>query len=169
VTIPELSCLYPKNQIMPRQIFIFVFLLLAAPALFSQQITQNIKGQVMDDQSKVPLIGVTVVIVGSNPLKGTVTDTDGRFRIDNVAVGRYDIQVSSIGYKPFTAKEIVVSSGKEAVLDIELTESVEMLDQVINALGYKEFQEYEYNALTDKIEKKYDMLIIPNISYKIEF
>jgi hypothetical protein len=41
--------------------------------------------------------------------------------------------------------------------------------KLINALGYKEFQEYTYDASTETIEKKYDMLIIPNLSYKIEF
>jgi hypothetical protein len=41
--------------------------------------------------------------------------------------------------------------------------------QLMNALGYKEFQEYTYDPAKETIEKKYDMLIIPNISYKIEF
>ncbi|MCF8345265.1 MAG: prevent-host-death protein, partial [Bacteroidales bacterium] len=40
---------------------------------------------------------------------------------------------------------------------------------IINALGHKEFQEFEYNAEERKINKVEDLLIIPNIGYKIEF
>ncbi|MBN1820645.1 MAG: TonB-dependent receptor [Prolixibacteraceae bacterium] len=40
---------------------------------------------------------------------------------------------------------------------------------LINALGHKEFQEYEFNKDTNKIEQVEDLLFIPNISYKIEF
>jgi hypothetical protein len=41
--------------------------------------------------------------------------------------------------------------------------------QVINALGYKEFEEYSYDPEAQTISMDKDMLIIPNISYKIEF
>lgn len=40
---------------------------------------------------------------------------------------------------------------------------------LINALGYKDFQKYEFNAETMEIEKKEDLSLIPNLSYKLEF
>jgi hypothetical protein len=40
---------------------------------------------------------------------------------------------------------------------------------LINALGHNDFQEYEFNAETKQIEKKEDLLLIPNWSYKLEF
>lgn len=98
--------------------------------LFSQPVTQTLKGKVLDSESNMPLIGATVVILNTDPLKGTATNAEGNFRIDSVAVGRYNISVSYIGYQPYIAREIVVSSGREAVLHMELKESVEDLKEV---------------------------------------
>lgn len=41
--------------------------------------------------------------------------------------------------------------------------------QMINALGRKEFYGYRYNLHNQKIDKEEELLMIPNISYKIEF
>ncbi len=41
--------------------------------------------------------------------------------------------------------------------------------QVLNISGAEEYAYDYYNLKTDQIETKYDGLIIPNISYKIEF
>jgi len=117
----------------PLLFFSFSLLLLLSFSpflLFSQPITQNIKGTVTDDELSMPLPEATVIILESDPLLGTTTDPDGKFKIENVPVGRYNIQVSYVGYKPFLAKEIIVSSGKETVMMIGLTESVETLQQV---------------------------------------
>ena len=40
---------------------------------------------------------------------------------------------------------------------------------MINVLAYREFQGYEFNRELNKIEEEKDLLLIPNISYKIEF
>ena len=41
--------------------------------------------------------------------------------------------------------------------------------QFINALAHKEFQEYEFIPETNIIKRKEDLIMVPNISYKIEF
>src|SRR5690554_734637 len=76
--------------------------------LFSQPVTQTLKGKIFDSESNIPLIGATVVIMDTDPLKGTATDVEGNFRIDSVAVGRYNISVSYIGYQPYIARETVI-------------------------------------------------------------
>jgi len=43
------------------------------------------------------------------------------------------------------------------------------LFHLINALGNKDFQECEWNPKSMQIEKKEDLLLIPNLSYRIEF
>ena len=40
---------------------------------------------------------------------------------------------------------------------------------LLNALGQKEFRGYEFNLKTGALEKQYDLIVVPNISYKIEF
>ena len=96
------------------------------PAFGMQQsgITQTVRGQVVDQDVQSPLIGVNVVVANSNPIQGASTDNNGRFAINNVPVGRVTLQVSYIGYEPVLLPDILITSGKEVVLTIEMIESV---------------------------------------------
>ncbi|MCC6701328.1 MAG: TonB-dependent receptor [Fluviicola sp.] len=110
---------------------LFVFLLGILPfALFAQN-TQTIKGTVLDKQSLQPLPGVQIEIVGSEPKKGSVTDLDGKFRITDLAPGRYDVRISFPGYIEQTRNNVVLTSGKEEVLEIQLEESVTDIGEVV--------------------------------------
>lgn len=95
-----------------------------------QQPTQVIRGTVIDKDIHLPLIGATVVLQGTNPLRGTTTDADGYFRIEEVPTGRYDLQVSYIGYENYFIGQLLVGSGKEVVLTIEMQEAVNKLEEV---------------------------------------
>lgn len=41
--------------------------------------------------------------------------------------------------------------------------------QIINLTGYKEFYGYRYNLRENRVDEEREMILIPNISYKIEF
>ena len=111
-------------------LFIGLFLLLSA-AVFAQSPTQTIRGTVIDKQSETPLVGATVILVNSNPLKGVTTDIDGNFRLEQVPVGRQELKVSYIGYTEKTIPNVLVTAGKEVILSLELEESVIMTKEVI--------------------------------------
>lgn len=108
--------------------FSTILLLLISTLAWAQ--TQTIRGTVLDAASKSPVIGATIQILDSNPLVGTVTDTDGRFRLTNVPVGRVKLKVSFLGYEDVVLNEIIVNAGKETVLDLPMTESVTNLKEV---------------------------------------
>jgi hypothetical protein len=86
------------------------------------QLTQVVKGRVVDQQTKVELIGANVMIYGTN--MGASTDVDGYFRILKVPVGRHNIEVMYMGYKSRIIPEILVGSAKEIVLMIELEKDI---------------------------------------------
>ncbi len=111
-------------------ILILVFLLVGF-SLQAQDFTQTIRGRVTDRDSRQSLPGVTVLIPGSDPIKGTTTDVDGNFRLENVAVGRVGLRFTFIGYQPVEMSNLELTTGKELVLNIELTESVSRLDEVV--------------------------------------
>jgi hypothetical protein len=48
---------------------------------------------ILDADTRVPLIGVSIVIAGSDPLIGTVSDAAGDFHFYDLPVGRYDLEV----------------------------------------------------------------------------
>ena len=85
-------------------------------------VKQTVRGTVIDKDSKMPLIGASVVVPGSNPLKGATTDANGNFRIEGMDAGRISLQVSYIGYHPVNLSNLILTSAKELVLTIEMVE-----------------------------------------------
>lgn len=107
--------------------------LLTAAGASAQAPGQTIRGVVLDKQSQSQLPGVNVIILGSDPLKGTVSDAAGRFKITDVATGRYDLKIAFTGYKEIVLPNVVVTAGKEVVLDIGMEESLNSLEEVVVA------------------------------------
>ena len=105
-------------------------LLLCTP-LLAQEISQVVRGQVIDQDTKVPLPGANVIIPGSEPLIGTTTDIDGYFRLEEVPVGRVSIEVTFMGYSSTSLANLELSSGKELVLNISLEEKVMTTKEVV--------------------------------------
>lgn len=109
---------------------LFVLFIQVNPA-DAQKATQVIRGNVFDKQSMVTLPGANILILGSVPPQGASTGVDGSFRISGVNPGRYDLQVSFLGYKPVVISSVVVTAGKEAVIDIGMEENISSLKEVV--------------------------------------
>lgn len=121
-----------KISLMKLPLLLLGFFLLIGFSGFCQGgYTQTIRGTVIDKESKEALIGATVVLLKSNPLNGTTTDINGKFKLENVPLGRHDIKVSFIGYRETVIPNIIVNSGKEVVLNIELVESVISKEEIV--------------------------------------
>lgn len=98
----------------------------------SQALTQSIKGSVFDTQTKETLIGATIIVLNTEPLIGASTDRNGNFHISNAPLGRQSIQINFIGYEPVIIPELLVTSGREVILNMGLRQAVfEMNDVVI--------------------------------------
>ena len=91
---------------------------------------QNIRGVVLDKDSKSPLIGANVIVIDVDPIIGAATDFDGRYTIEKVPLGRHTLQISYIGYETKTLPNIEVTAGKEVILNVELQESI-LIDEVV--------------------------------------
>lgn len=112
--------------------FLFVlFFFTQSFSIFSQEITQKIRGKIFDRETHIGLPGANIFVIGSNPFIGTTADIDGNFILDKVPVGRISIQISYIGYENYIVSDILVSSGKEVVLNIPLVESFASLREVV--------------------------------------
>ncbi len=114
-----------------KRIFVIIaaFFLLMPWAMAQNTPTQTIRGTIKDANSQETLPGANILLVDKNI--GTITDINGNFVLEDVPVGRYDIQFSFVGYKPLTIPELVVGSGKEVVLNIQLEESVSEIEEVV--------------------------------------
>ena len=108
-----------------------LFLLTTTLASYGQEQGQTVKGYIKDSKAGYPLIGASVILIGSDPVVGAVTDINGRFVIENVPAGRQNFAVQYIGYKSVTLPNVLVTTGKEVILNLELEESVEKLNEVV--------------------------------------
>jgi hypothetical protein len=99
--------------------------------LHAQDLTQRIKGTVVDRDTRQPLIGAEVTVIGSDPLIGTITDELGNYVLEQVPVGRRAVRCQYLGYDAFESAEVIVNSAKEVVLDISLSEGGVVVDEVV--------------------------------------
>ena len=106
----------------------FIFLIIFGPGAFGQGI---IKGTISDNQSQLPLVGASVLLLGSDPLIGATSDLDGKFSLANVPIGRQAIQISYLGYRSVTLPNILVSAGKDVILEITMEESTLSMQEVV--------------------------------------
>ena len=110
---------------------IFSVCVLSVFNIQAQNLTQTIRGQVTDNQSKQTLPYVNIIVLNTTPTLGAVTDLDGYFEIKNVPIGRISIQATFIGYEPFIANNLELTSGKELILNFELQEQLIKLDEIV--------------------------------------
>lgn len=108
-----------------------IFTLALSVGVLAQTNKQNIRGTVYDEDARSTLPGVTVIIAGSDPIVGTNTDIDGRFILEDVPVGRVDLIISFVGYETRTINNILLTSGKEVVLEIGIKESINQIDAAV--------------------------------------
>ncbi|TNE81325.1 MAG: TonB-dependent receptor [Bacteroidetes bacterium] len=122
----------------------------------AQEKTQTIRGTVVDKVSQSPLMGVTVVLLNSEPLKGTVTDLDGNFSLSDVPVGNQGLKFTYIGYQDIMMENLFLAAGKEMVLRIQMEESfIESAEAVVT-------------AKTDKATTQNDMLTVSSRTFSVE-
>ncbi|MEO0787313.1 MAG: TonB-dependent receptor [Bacteroidota bacterium] len=109
------------------KLILAIFLLFSATYLQAQ----TIQGRVLDTQSEIPLIGATVVVQVGDEQRGTTTDIDGRYSIGNLPPGRYVIQATYLGYESSSIPNVLLTSGKDVIIDISLEESFTQLSEVV--------------------------------------
>jgi len=91
----------------PRVLLTALVFLCVGATLSWGATTGSISGVITDVQSGEPVVGVTVMVVGTN--LGASTDVDGHYMIINVPVGTYTLQLSSVGYAMVEISNISVS------------------------------------------------------------
>ena len=101
----------------------------------AQDYTQTIRGTVTDQDTRQPLMGANVVVLDTAFFRGATTDIDGAFRLDPIPVGRVSLRFSYIGYKPVVLQNLDLTTGKELVLEVEMSESVNQLSEVVVTAG----------------------------------
>lgn len=108
-------------------IFMLLFtLFLSVSVTYAQAGT--IKGTIIDASTKEPLIGATVLLVGTS--NGAATDLDGNYTISDVNTGNHSLSVSYIAFKPITKSDVIIDATKEMIVNFEMQPDDYALQQV---------------------------------------
>ncbi len=126
-------------------------LLLIHPTLITFTSAQTTKatilGKISDEQGNVvPKAKVVATNIATNISRETVTDTEGRYRLPELAPGAYEILVERLGFRLLVQKGVELTVGRETVLDFKLNvgnvqekvlveEDAGLVDTATSALG----------------------------------
>ena len=111
----------------------FLFLAVLCTSVFtavSQDLTQTIRGRVVEKNTQEPIPGAHIIIVVNGEQRGVATNLNGEFSLSKIPVGRYALSATMLGFAPFVMNNVLVNSGRETVLDIAMEESVNELQTV---------------------------------------
>lgn len=95
------------------------------------EVTQSIRGHVLDQETSRPLVGASVWINMRGELRGVITDDRGQFFLAKIPTGRHSVQVSYVGYAATQLKDLLLIAGKELVVEVRLEELTTKLSEIV--------------------------------------
>jgi len=108
---------------------LFTLLLFGFTAISFAQGTGSIVGVLTDkDYNNEPLPFANIFINGTE--KGTTSDFDGLYTLENLPVGRYSVVFSFVGYESVTISDILVEATKVTTVNVPMGASAAALDEV---------------------------------------
>lgn len=125
---------------MKRILLLLPLLLIVFSAISQNQLKQTIRGKVIDKNTQIPLPGANIILLNTDSIIGTSTDLNGKFRIDNIPLGRAGIKVSYIGFNEVIFNNLNLISGKEMILTIEMEEMAIMSEELVITAHYEKSQ-----------------------------
>ena len=113
------------------RLILFLFFLTSINA----QGTGALTGLINEASNGSGLPGVNVMVKGT--YYGAASDLEGRYRIDNISPGSYDIEISMIGYKIILKTGVTISPGEIIDLDFNMEETVLSFGEDVVVMGKK--------------------------------
>ncbi len=103
-----------------RSLF-FLVLLLSAIGSVAAQTATGVVGIVLESPANTPLTGVSVLarVAGdtTKAARGASSDENGRFKIENLSAGLYELELSYLGYERIVVRNLLLEAGKIYPLD----------------------------------------------------
>ena len=106
-------------------VFLILSIIFSAHISYGQN--NSLRGTVKDEIGPIPF--ATVAIKNRDFI--VVTDQDGNFIINDVPIGNYTVEVSSMGYKTHNENIKIEKTKKDVNLNILMEEDLQMLEEVV--------------------------------------
>jgi hypothetical protein len=105
-----------------KRIFLPIIILFIVFSAWAQPM-QNVRGKIYDNETNFQLIGakITIYLEDTTKILRTITDNNGLFVLENIPVGKYQLEVSMNAYE-VKIITIEVNSGRETIANVPMTE-----------------------------------------------
>ncbi|MCB0731557.1 MAG: TonB-dependent receptor [Ignavibacteriae bacterium] len=128
----NLNLRWQKCAAKMKKLNYLILILLVQYSSIIAQTSGSISGTVVDKDFGDPLIGVNVFIEGTT--RGSATDIDGKYSIDGIEPGTYNVTFSIIGFQKNTITGIEIKPNANLKIDAVLgTETYETEEVIISA------------------------------------
>ena len=120
------------GALLPRSIFITLFLVTGSLLASAQSTTGSLSGRVYDGQQKEWMIAASVKLLqpkDSTLVKGALSDPNGNFKISSIKSGKYLLQVAYVGYEDHFVN-VTIGTGEKKLGTITLNPSATALKEV---------------------------------------
>lgn len=118
----------------------FLFVIFFLFSLVWESHAQKITGRVINQTDQKPLAFANVFL--NNTQKGTTTDENGNFEINNVAAGNYELLASYLGFKTYYQTILIKDDGLNIRIEL-IPQSIELKEIVVT-----EDKNWKYNYET---------------------
>ncbi|WP_461629630.1 TonB-dependent receptor [Labilibaculum euxinus] len=133
---------------MSKFFMLFLSMSMLCSFLYGQTFFE-LKGIVADENNE-PLTGASVFLF---PIKkGTVTDAKGNFTIDNLSKGKYELEISFVGYK--TLVDTISLTGNRTY-NVQLNVSALSLQEIVVTSNYSETRKKEESLNIEIVNDDY--------------
>ena len=95
----------------------------------SAQNTGQLSGRILDQQTQLPIQGVSVILEGT--AMGVATNEEGYFTFRDIPTQTYNLTITHLGYQTQTVYNIIVKTFGTPPLQILLEESTNELEEIV--------------------------------------
>jgi len=97
-------------------------------------LTGTIHGVVVDEVTQSPLPAVNILVEGTQ--MGTAADLEGKFVIEKIPAGSYNLRFRMMGYEMRIVSNVVVTAKRKTFLKVELKATVLETEDLVVTAGY---------------------------------
>jgi len=130
-----------------KHLIVVLFLVITSVA-YSQG---TLKGKITDTTAfALPFVNI-VILKGNIQIGAIQTNGSGKFEIDSIPVGKYDVVASSLGYAKFEKKQFSIKKGI-TILNIQMKENFTNINNTDVVLDVDIFAEDDVSIIESRIE-----------------
>ena len=118
---------------------LLLFIAFIACSIVSAQ-NGSISGVVIDKNAQTPLVGATIIL--ENTSLGAISGVDGKFFIERIQPGTYNVKISLLNFLPTDLFNVVITNGNTNTFTVELERSSEQMNTL-------EIKRYTYGKATE--------------------